>query len=383
MKQSHNYITGSGRSAANLLVALLVTSATVLGQQPTDVSGFAGTWAIRFDIGLDRVYRIAPDGSFSFTDRLESKTGNITVQDGQFIAKMEDRIQRFTKMSATLLKVEAFASKSALDKGQARAIGTGMLEGTTEAAKPSMVPKVASQPTTSVPAPQTAAAVAPTRAIKLKTGWDGPMQGGTKTIEDLAFVLNGFGKADANPPFADIEIFSGVKYLMPVNEAVAALGLNQRLPSAKKLICPGLPKDSFSYISFDGVFEGHFKRLDLVTDTANQVVSVQLVDEAPKDTSTVWGTRGDWLTFNFVGYRTKSISHMKVEYVIEFYRERDKRWLDPGRNTTWAAEIGKAGLLRVDAVLTNKEGKRMEETRWYVPKPLADLIMHCISKAQR
>lgn len=124
--------------------------------------------------------------------------------------------------------------------------------------------------TTPAPAPTAPATVRQAaKNSQLQAGWDGPMQGGGKTLEDLAFVLNGFAKADPNPAFEDVEIYHGIKYLTPLNEAVIALGMKDRLPSMKKVVCPGFPRDSLNYTSFDGLFEGHYNRMDVVTDMAN------------------------------------------------------------------------------------------------------------------
>ena len=233
--------------------------------------------------------------------------------------------------------------------------------------------------TTAVPATATTEPGQSDKQIKLKTGWDTPMQGGSKTLADLALVLRGFGVANNNPPAMDIEIYNGVKYLMPVNEAVAALGLNQRLPAAKKVVCPGLPKDCFNYISFDGMFDGHFNRLDLVVDSANQVVSVQLVDEHPKDTSAYFDQEGD-LTYNFIGYRVKAMNFMKIRYGVQVYYKLGKRW--ESASGTFARELPNAKLIRVQTVLQGKDHRWLEQTRWDVPKPLADLIMFCIGKTR-
>ncbi|MEQ1859374.1 MAG: hypothetical protein ABMA13_05515 [Chthoniobacteraceae bacterium] len=374
-----------------IFVLMIGQSALCMAQQHADVSSLAGTWVIRFSNGVDRVYKIAADGSFSFVDASESKSGVIKVRDGQLLAELTDRIHRFSKLSETLLKVESFNPKNRFASNKPSSVGTGLLEAAAGARTPvanSQTPRLTATPRPSPSTPTPAQQPLPSasaKTIKLKTGWDSPMQGGSKTHQDLAMVLNGFGKADPNPPFADIELYNGVKYLMPVNEALAILGLNQRLPSVKKVVCPGLPRDSFNYISFDGLFDGHFNRLDMAIDTDNQVVSIQLVDEHPKGASS-YSDEGDWLTFNFIGYRVKAMTYMKIQYQLSEMRlspglksQQKMRWEDLSRFSNGAP----SSCRRVNALLRNKEHKLLEETQWYVPKPLADLIMHCISKAQR
>jgi len=227
-----------------------------------------------------------------------------------------------------------------------------------------------------------------TKTISLKTGWDGPIQGGSKSLEDLAFVLNGFAKADANPPFEDVEIYNGVKYLMPLNEAVAALGIKGRLPAMKKVVAPGFPRESLNYTSVDGLFEGHYNRMDIVTDLANQVVTIQFVDEHPKDTSYIsYLLKGNWLTYNFVGYRVKALTTLSVDYSLEAYDSRQSRWwrekpeyLAKYYPTTPALRIF---TYLMDRHQIGKPDKRLEETMWCVPRPFASLLLHCVSKGSR
>jgi hypothetical protein len=215
------------------------------------------------------------------------------------------------------------------------------------------------------------------------------MQGGSKTHRDLVFVLDRFGKADANPAFDDIEIYSGVKYLMPLKDALAVLKLDQRIPSTKEVMCAGFPRGSLSYVSFDGLFDGHYNRMDLVVDSANQVVCIQFVDEAPRGRSSLQNEKtGEWLTYNFVGFRVKAMTNMKVDYSMEdLHQWSEKRGKQLVPINQWefmgASNSGKVALRRVSTVLRDKERKPKEETRWYVPRPLADLILYCISKSQQ
>jgi hypothetical protein len=167
------------------------------------------------------------------------------------------------------------------------------------------------------------------------------------------------------------------------------LRLDQRLPAAKEIACPGFPRGSFNYVSFDGLFEGHFNRLDLVIDSSNQVVCIQLVDENPKSTDyNSFARKGDYSTFNFVEYRVKAINTMKVEYSLEeLFKETTSyvsRVAVPLKWTYVQVLHPKetVQLRRVNTVLLDKANKRKEETQWYIPRPLADLILYCISRGQ-
>ena len=259
----------------------------------------------------------------------------------------------------------------------------GATANTTPAPQVARVPTRVVVPTTPVPAAPTAP-ISVQKDISLKVGWDGPMQGGSKTLEDVAFVLNGFAKADPNPPFEDVEIYNGVKYLMPLNEAVAALGIKGRLPAMKKVVCPGFPRESLNYTSFDGIFEGHYNRMDIVTDVVDQVVTIQFVDEHPKDASFVpFALKGDWLTYNFVGYRVKAMTTLNVQYSLEAYETKQSRWW---RETPeyLARYYPTSPALRVFTYLMDKHqlkkpDRRLEETLWCVPRPFASLILHCVT----
>lgn len=210
------------------------------------------------------------------------------------------------------------------------------------------------------------------------------MQGGTGTLRELGMILNGFSTADTTlsaPP--DHPLYEKVTYLMSLKEAVAALGLDQATAqSQSKVVCPGFPRDSFRYVSYDGIFEGVYNRIDLV-DGADQVVALQLVDERPKSTSrTRFMLEGDWMTYDFIGYRLKAIDQMKVKYDPCIRSGSAPRWHRIDR-TPLSHDWTKASVLRVDCVLENKDGKAMEQTRWYVPKPLGNLILFCIQKNGR
>ena len=145
--------------------------------------------------------------------------------------------------------------------------------------------------------------------IVLDRGWASPLQGGSQTMKDLGELLSPFAKPEANlAPSPGLIIFQGVTYLMPYAEAKAALNLQQKVIAKDKVVCPGLPKDSFFSYAFDGNFEGHFNKLFLVVDKAEQVVAVQLVAEAPKkDQVKAPIHKTEWHTYNFANTKSKAM----------------------------------------------------------------------------
>lgn len=219
------------------------------------------------------------------------------------------------------------------------------------------------------------------KCIVLKPGWDTPMQGGSRTHKDLSVVLNGFATASADVAFVgDIDLFQGVKYLMPLEDAVKVLGIKQRSPSAKRVVCPGFPRDTLNYVSYDGLFDGAFNRIDIVTDMANQVVTLQIVDETPKDAGDSSDTEGE-NTYNFVGYRVKAVTSMKVRFRPDVYSKTFDRWRKI-ENWSSSPKGDMPKVLRVESYLLERSNRRLETVRWFVPRPFANLIFHCIKKAQ-
>lgn len=118
-------------------------------------------------------------------------------------------------------------------------------------------------------------------------------------------------------------------------------------------------------------------------------MAIQLVDEHPKDTSYIeYASQGNWLTYNFVGYRIKSVTTLNVEYGFEAYDAKLRRW-KRGTPSYLKEHFPDSSVLRVYTYLIDKQGrnrglpdKRLEETLWCVPRPLASLIEQCISKGQ-
>src|SRR2546430_15652530 len=94
---------------------------------------------------------------------------------------------------------------------------------------------------------------------------------------------------------------------MDCNEAARVLGVRGSIPSRVSLATPGFPRNTMFYVAYDGNFEGHFNRLYLVTDAANKIVSVQLVDEHPKGGCT-GASAGKWSTYNFINTKIRARS---------------------------------------------------------------------------
>lgn len=228
--------------------------------------------------------------------------------------------------------------------------------------------------------------------VVLDRTWNSPIQGGSATMEDLGVLLSPFAKPSANTDTASyLEIYEGVTYLMPYEEARKKLNLSQKIISKNKVVCPGFPKDSLFHYAFDGNFEGHFNKLYIVTDKADQVVAIQLVSETPKiDSNEAPYKATYWHTYNFVNSRTKASKRLWIDHK-QYYLERN-RWTEY-RATSANRLKSDLNLLRIDSLLFNPDitnsgyrgnnWKALEAVRLYLPRPMMELILQCIQTSKR
>src|SRR5438046_10149755 len=95
---------------------------------------------------------------------------------------------------------------------------------------------------------------------------------------------------------------------MDSEQAATGRGPAHSVSSRVPVATPGFPKNSMYYIGYDGAFEGHFNRLYLVTDIANKVVAIQLVDEHPKGhwKSAAALAAATWSTCNFINQQMRT-----------------------------------------------------------------------------
>lgn len=406
------------RSAAKRISIVMFILLSIGCSYSQDTAAIVGTWVVRFGNGIERVYKIAADGSFSFADAGEAKEGKILTEDGQFVLRLADgRVQRFTKLSETLLKVEAFGSGDSFNRGRAHTVGSGRLE----TAAPTQPPAIATIPQAPTPTPKSvvdmpAASPLPTvpgsklpnaapvvkaddtptptssRTLVLSPGWKTPLQGGTNTIDDLGKLFGSLTTAKTDLTGDDqIQVFQGISYLSPLAEAVASLKITTRLPAKVLIACPGFPKDSFYYYAFDGRFEDGFNRLYIVVDRADQVVSVQLVNESPKSEYSANTRDVGWHAYNFVNARTKALNTLRIEHKVGLWaRNRWHAYIGSSRYmpdiTQWNQDWT---LLRLNSQLLKGEDGRfskakcLEDVRWYVPRPIVELILTCVQNPGR
>ncbi|NQU12265.1 hypothetical protein HQ590_15830 [bacterium] len=185
--------------------------------------------------------------------------------------------------------------------------------------------------TPSVPAPApreppaATARTAPGQGLVLRPQWDQRLKDPT-CAADAGAVFSRFCRARVNlDPAPEIELIQGITYLMPLQQALGVLGK----PAAirRPVGCTAFPRDSFFYHTVKRQDVDGFSLLLVITDQANQVVGIELVDEAPKrppsrrrggegreERATV--DHADLRVYDFIRAGTKSSPQMCVRHVV-------------------------------------------------------------------
>jgi len=197
------------------------------------------------------------------------------------------------------------------------------------------------------------------KQVLLSSFWDTSSDESTLTRKELKSLLGGFGSPSTDKGGAGAEIYEGITYLMPLKEAIIKLNLKNRMSSKERVATPGFPKNSFYSYDFAGTYDNGFNHLFIVTYYKDQVVCLQFVAPGSlKVKGHQTHIRGKM--YNFVNNKWKALSTAEVEH-------------GPQRS---------GDAMRLDSVLLQggQLSKAQEYVRWYVPKPLANLILHCCSR---
>ena len=204
--------------------------------------------------------------------------------------------------------------------------------------------------------------------VSLQPGYDSRMQGGDIAMRELQLLLSPHCTEAVDLSGAGTKIYSGVNYLMDSERAVAALGLAHVIPSRVPLATAGFPKNSMYYIGYDGAFEGHFNRLYLVTDVANKVVAIQLLDEHPKAKwkSATSLAAASWSTYNFVNAKMRASDLMRVQAVAT--RQGGVVVIDTHMHQFVRKKVGRTNVDRYE---------EQENSKLFIPIPFARIILHC------
>jgi hypothetical protein len=208
------------------------------------------------------------------------------------------------------------------------------------------------------------------RRIALAQLWNSKMQGGSETMQDLQRLF----ASQANPlaelvSGSELMLAEGMPYLCSLSTAEARLNVAGKISPRGAIACPGFPRNSIFFHSYDGQFEGRYNRMYIIVDAADQVLSVHLVDESPTEEPHMHWERS-WHCYNFVNYRTKAEARLEIAHEVQEITH-DVFRVDSG--------------LRDPGVKGGKHRKpipprTLELSRWYVPRPFVQLILYCISR---
>ncbi len=245
-------------------------------------------------------------------------------------------------------------------------------------------PTVTSVPTT--PASPTAKPTPPPPVIEgkrvaLAANWASAPQTGDMTRKDLAMLFGSHISSGEKFIAEDsIVIYPEVPYLTPLATARKSLRLENTNPGRTKITTPGLPVGSLTANAFTGVFPGGYTTLTLVTDVSDQVVSVHLTDSNPRVRTADITDTGGYHTYNFIAQRDKSAGQLVIKH--EIVREGapagvvvvDSLLIDPTAADPNAPRTSPKSS-RTTASLHSRTGKVLERSRWYVPKPLVNVIL--------
>ena len=265
--------------------------------------------------------------------------------------------------------------------------GTAPATTLTPPAPPPIPPAtIASVPSTpAIPAPKSTPPPKDTESkrIVLAPGWASAPQTGDMTRKDLAALFgSSIASGESATPEDSIVIYPEVPYLTPLAVARKNLHLENTNAGRTKITTPGLPVASLTANAFSGIFPGGYTMLTLVTDASDQVVSVQLADANPRQRTADLTDTGGFHTYNFIAQRDKSGGQLVIKH--EVVREGapagvvvvdslliDPSAADPNAPPRTSTKSSKAS----SASRQPRTGKVLERSRWYVPKPLVNVIL--------
>jgi len=231
-------------------------------------------------------------------------------------------------------------------------------------AAPSEIPPIV--PTKPAAAPSTTSGTQ--LQVSLQPGYDSRMQGGDISMRELQLLLSSHCSEGVDLSGAGTKIYNGVTYLMDSEQAATNLGLAHSVPSRVPVAAPGFPKSSMYYMGYDGAFEGHFNRIYLVTDTANKVVAIQLVDEHPKGRwkSAAALAAATWSTYNFINARMRASDTARVQAASK--RQGNIVVIDTQVFQRVRTRVGRTNVDRYE---------EQENAKLLIPTPFARIILHC------
>ena len=204
--------------------------------------------------------------------------------------------------------------------------------------------------------------------VSLQPGYDSRMQGGDISMRELQLLLSPHCSEGVDLSGVGTKIYNGVTYLMDSEQAATVLSLAHNVSSRVPVATPGFPKNSMYYIGYDGAFEGNFNRLYLLTDTANKVVAIQLVDEDPKGRwkSAAALAAATWSTYNFINARMRASDTVRVQAISK--RQGNVILIETQMYQRVRTRDGRKNVDRYE---------EQENAKLFIPTPFARIILHC------
>ena len=204
--------------------------------------------------------------------------------------------------------------------------------------------------------------------VSLQPGYDSRMQGGDISMREMQLLLSSHCSEGVDLSGAGTKIYNGVTYLMDSEQAATVLSLAHSVSSRVPVATPGFPKNSMYYIGYDGAFEGNFNRLYLLTDTANKVVAIQLVDEDPKGRwkSAAALAAATWSTYNFINARMRASDTVRVQAISK--RQGNVILIETQMYQRVRTRDGRKNVDRYE---------EQENAKLFIPTPFARIILHC------
>ena len=201
-------------------------------------------------------------------------------------------------------------------------------------------------------------------ALVLSAFWNVKIPASSQKIKDLQMLFSNYGSPQKDlSAHPDIEIFKGITYLTPL--AAAEEVLSVKLAEVKAIDFGPYPKNCFRYHQYKGNFGSLYNRLNIVTDSAGQVVAIQLVDTNPEQYGEFPST-ADWRDLHQPG---RSVAWHLINLV-------DGRHKGASRATVrFATGRPRAGVVGVAGEFRTSKGDVSERSILYLAQPVVDLIL--------
>ena len=226
------------------------------------------------------------------------------------------------------------------------------------------------------------------KQIALASSWSPAGRGGELSRKDLAKLFGGCGAASEETKVtAPCEVYPGVPFLSSLNFARKVLKLDGAASTRSKVVTPGLPVGSLTATNYNGIFPGGFDRMFIVTDNADQVVSVLLVDSKTDSRVQNETDTTGYHTYNFIAMRSRATNDIYVKHEIDLENAPEgtvvvnTMLIDPTDPETPAPQRStRSSSGKSSNYGKPKTGKVMERSRWFVPRQLVNLIMRCVTQ---